>query len=238
VVIGLRGVARHLGEQNDHRAVAAFAPATVELSADRRGFSRAGEPLAPRAETMPASFVDLSDGGCRLRTRWEGIQTGDVIAVHWGQADWRIGSLTWINRDGDEWECGVQWLLDQPQAAMVSFGSGDPDVALLGRCHQGGDPALIFGSGGGAVHRRCRVSANAASEEYAMVSTKRTGLVELARIAEDPLSLAGLASVHAVRKPSPIRPVAATDGDGWGVFVALGAGVVASAGNAKIISYG
>ena len=231
VVIGLRGVVRHLGEMNaGSQAASGFAPVTVELSAGGDSFSEVSNPFTRRSEAVQGRFLDISDGGCRLRTDWEGVQAGDIIAVHWGRVDWRIGCLTWIRREGEEWECGVQWLLDQPQPAMVSFDGGEPAVALIGRCHADGEQGLIFGSGAHAAHRQCRVKSAAGGQDYSLTTAKSTGLVELARLAPQPKTVAGLAAVDAAQHAAAADGSHGVDDDVWRMFAPLG-GVAASAGH-------
>ena len=231
VVIGLRGVVRHLGElEAGSQPTSGFAPATVELSAGGDAFSEVSNPFTRRSEAVQARFLDISDGGCRLRTDWGGVQAGDIIAVHWGRVDWRIGSLTWISRDGDEWECGVQWLLDQPHTAMVSFDSGEPGVALVGQCRSDGEQGLIYGSGTHALHRQCRVKSTGAWQGYSLTTVKSTGLVELARLAPQSEAATGSAAVQDEQESSPTAAPATNDDGAWGVFTSMGAVTATSVG--------
>lgn len=224
VVVGLRGVVRHLGETTAaSQAASGFSQEEVELSAGGKGFSETANPFARRSEAAQARFLDISDGGCRLQIEWEGIQTGDIVAIHWGRADWRIGSLTWISRDGDTWDCGVQWLLDQPQAAMVSFDGSAPAVALLGRCHADGERGLIFGSATRTDHRQCRVNASQQWQGYSLALVKSTGLVELATLSAEPHAEAEPAVRQAEQQSRPAPSGGSEEDDAWAMFAPLGA---------------
>lgn len=228
VVIGLRGVVRHLSElKASNQGESGFAPETLELSADVKTFSEVSNPFARRSESAQARFLDISDGGCRLQIEWEGVQTGDIIAIHWGRAEWRVGSLTWISRDGDAWDCGVQWLLEQPQPAMVSFAEAEPAVALLGRCHRDGEQGLIFGAATPSVHRQCRVKSSGQWQSYSLTTAKGTGLFELACLATEAEAEARKAATP-VASPAPVSGIQVAEvpegvDDAWGMFAPLGA---------------
>ena len=223
VVIGLRGVVRHLQDMQPQRGGgSAFAPQAVRARTVPNAFQRDDNPFARRAEATQASFLDVSDGGCRLRTAWDGVQAGDIIAVHWGRVDWRIGSLTWILRDEDEWECGVQWLLNKPRAAMVRFDVGEPTVAIVGDCRHGGREGLIYGAGSNAGQaqgelRGCMLKSTGQWREYALTSRKTTGLAELAEV-----ELARPAPEPESAQDLPL-PYGADEDSVWGALSAMGA---------------
>jgi len=226
VVLGLRGVYRHLGEvAGDGHVDFDPQPKAEALSVDGSGHQQNANPFARRSVDIKARVLDISQGGCRLQVDWAGIQNGDIIAVHWGQTEWRIGSLSWISRDGDEWQCGVQWLLEQPRSAMVSFDQGEPDVALIGRCHPNGEPGLIYGTGMHEAHASCEVIVSGGRQSYSLISKIPNGLVELAH-----LELRPDAATIPVLEPldaAEAKPLNEDDGV-WDLFAAMGASTTGS----------
>jgi len=223
VVVGLRGVVRHLGEALPGRAAASgFAMESVELSATGDSFVNANNPFAQLSKAAPASFVDLSMGGCRLRTRWESVQAGDIIAVQWGKMDWRIGSISWVVRERDEWDCGIHWLMDDAKPATVSFDSGEPVVGLIGTSLGDGQQGLVYASGVHAGELNCRVNTGSPDrwQTYSLVSRTVTGVAEMALIeVPTPLSVVG-AENRVAAAPLSGQPPAQQLG-GWGSFAAM-----------------
>ena len=224
VVIGLRGVLRHLSERDaSNPETTQLQPEILELSADGDAFNRVSNTFARRSRAIQGRFFDLSDGGCRLQVKWDTVQNGDIIAVHWGHTEWRIGNLTWISRLEDAWECGVQWLLDAPKVSMVRFEVGKPVIALRGHCHADGEPALIYGSGGQAAHRHCRINLDDQWQQHSLTTIKSTGLVELAGLATTPQNAIGLAGFEASQPIPPANADEIIDDASWGAFAAIGA---------------
>lgn len=179
-VIGLGGIVRHLTETDPSFAVA-------DEVAFKSAFTQGHNAFAKRNEATEVSFLDISDGGCRLRTQWQGTHNGDLIAVHWGRVEWRIGTIVWMVRDGDDSECGVQWLLKKPEPVSLRFDTGEPVQGITGKCLLDGHQALLYGARLGTKAISCLVKSHSQWTPYHLSISKSTGLVELARVerAED-----------------------------------------------------
>jgi hypothetical protein len=173
-VIGLRSIARHLRQLNP-----VFGQQQDELP--QTSFVQEANPFAAQTETTDVSFLDLSEGGCRIRTNWQGVTTGDLISVFWGRVEWRIGTIVWMLKDGQESECGVQWLLKKPQAVSLRFDVGEPVPGIRGNCLLDGHEALLYCAQKERKAESCLVKSDQLWESYQLSLSKSTGLVELAR---------------------------------------------------------
>jgi len=208
IVIGLRGVARYFDELAAQTGAVPIMDEHSGATGTGQSFGGSANPFANRPAMAQASFLDISRGGCCLRTRWDGVQAGDIIAVHWGRVDWRVGSLSWIRRDDDEWECGVEWLLNQPQPVLVRFNASDTTtIGLLGDDHTDGRQCLIYATGLHHQQSACQVRTGGVWQDFNLTAEKTTGLVELALI--EPLAQPDIS-----RQTAPVLPPA-EDGDVW-----------------------
>ena len=170
-VVGLHSVLRLLDERPPETA----APASANAFAADAGL------FTQNQDTHEATVIDGSDGGCRLRTTHATIRTGDIIAIQSPENEWRIGSVAWILRDGDEHECGVQWLLEQPRVVTVRFDQGKEESALSGRNCLDGHSALLYATLDQRATSACLIRSNKAWNAYRLTVIKHTGLAELAR---------------------------------------------------------
>jgi len=175
-VIGLGCIARHLNQTDS-----VFGAEFDDNNQYQSAFATQNNAFSSRSDSTEVSFLDLSDGGCRLKTAWKGIQNGDLIAVHWGRVEWRVGTIVWMVRDGDQSECGVQWLLKKPKPVSVRFDTGEPVQGISGNCLLDGQPALLYGVRHGVKAISCLVKNHGEWKPYHLSVSKNTGLVELAR---------------------------------------------------------
>ena len=173
-VIGLGCIVRHLSQSNP---TAGF----DDNDSFKSAFAQDHNAFTQRNDCTEVSFLDISDGGCRLRTAWQGIQNGDLIAVHWGRVEWRIGTIVWMVRDGHDSECGVQWLLKKPEPVSLRFDTGEPVQGITGRCLLDGHPALLYGARQGNKAISCLLKDHGQWNPYHLSVSKSTGLIELAR---------------------------------------------------------
>lgn len=173
-VIGLGCIVRHLNQQK---------PALHQATAAPAGYRSTSQPnpFTSRNKSTEVSFLDISDGGCRIRTDWQGVKTGDIIAIFWGRVEWRIGSIVWMVNDGGRSECGVQWLMNQPRAVLLRFDTGEPVQGLVGQCLLGDHQALLYRTGQPHTPHSCLVKSTDQWEPFHLSLRKSTGLVELAR---------------------------------------------------------
>jgi len=231
IIIGLRGVVRHLAppappappvSTSAGGGLAAGGPREMVGQTEAgHAFGDGKNPFAAPAEPVQASFLDISPGGCRLRTRWDAVQVGDIVAVYWGCVEWRIGCLAWIRRHADEWECGVQWLLRQPRAVKVRFDSSEPVVGLVGESYSDGREGLIYAAGASAGHQECEVSSGDGWVSMRLQAEKTTAVVELALLAR-PEELVSAPPPTSAPAPSVVHAHDDND-DLWDVLTAIGA---------------
>ena len=229
VVIGLSGVHRLLDEEQQGGGASTGSEKEPASSvSDEDKFQQTSNPFARRSTSaVEAHILDISQGGCRLLIAWDAIQTGDIVAVHWGSVDWRIGSLSWISRDGAEWQCGVQWLLEQAEPAMVSFDQAEPGVALMGRCFPDGGQGVVYGASTHKARFSVDVTVGEEPQKYSLISKKSIGLVELAHIEQRPQ-----AAQMPVLEPldgAGTNP-ASIDDDVWDLFAVMGGSVGGNSG--------
>lgn len=196
-VIGLGCIVRHLNQSN-----AVFGSDLDDNNHFQSAFAPSNNAFSNRNESTEVSFLDLSDGGCRLKTAWKGIQNGDLIAVHWGRVEWRIGTIVWMVKEDEQSECGVQWLLRKPEPVSVRFDTGEPVLGISGNCLLDGHPALLYSARQGVKAISCLVKNQGQWNPYHLSISKSTGLVELAR-AEQAEDIPALNPIEQVANPVP-----------------------------------
>ena len=171
-VFGFHDILRCLHETP---VVAAVEEDTFELSDS----SFATAPRSPVAYTV--EVMDISDRGCRLRAKHSGARSGEVVAVQWGSGAWRIGIVAWFISEGDDWEFGLQWLIEFPKPVLLRFDSPEPHPALRGRHIESGNEVMVHAAVHGSYRANCWIQQEDGWQRSRLTVIERRGLVEVAR---------------------------------------------------------
>ena len=154
-VFGLSGLHFHASGERDFDA---FARQTLgdELDETRRAAWAAGSgDVSARSARVPATVVDQSLGGYRMRWAKDAalrLRVGELVGIHVGDvddpADWMLGILRWLRYEPDgQVMAGVE-LLSRAVAAVALLGTGSasrvPMRALELRPSYGGEDWLYL----------------------------------------------------------------------------------------------
>jgi len=169
---GLSDIVQHLRDSTsaeDHPDLYAELPTESFRATTRRS------PLL-----FDALIVDISDNGCRLLTESPDLRSGEIVCVNWGQDEQRIGTVVWFCKDGDQRECGIQWLMETPSAVPLRFDGAEPIYALSGRSPNSQRNILLFASQYGQRHERCWLRQHGQWQANRLVIVDDQGLIEIA----------------------------------------------------------
>lgn len=169
---GLSDIVQHLRDNTsaeDHPDLYAEPPTASFRATTRRN------PLL-----FDALIVDISDNGCRLLTKSPDLCSGEIVCVNWGQDEQRIGTVVWFCKDGDQRECGIQWLMETPSAVPLRFDDAEAIYALSGRSPNSQRNILLFASQYGQRHERCWLRQHGQWQAKRLVIVDDQGLIEIA----------------------------------------------------------
>lgn len=131
-------------------------------------------------ELAEALIVDISDNGCRLHTNSKELRSGEIVCVNWGQDEKRIGTVIWFCKDGDQRECGIQWLMEDPQSAQLRFDTPETVHALSGVSPTSGRNILLYAAQFGQYRAICWINKQGEWQRNKLVIADNKGLVEIA----------------------------------------------------------
>ena len=157
------------------------------------GFAAIHRHLAGAAGPVPAAWmkgeiIDVGNGGCRLRVPMiSRIRVGEAVGLNWLDQQERIGRIVWLTQDSDGIaECGIQWVVCNPQAVEVMFDNRQSLPAIRGDSPpsegRGGEAVLLYARPLGSYRASAWVKNNDEWQRVSLAVQHRTGIIEAARV--------------------------------------------------------
>lgn len=128
-VFGLSGLHFHVSGGRDFDAFAAQVLGSDLEGSERAAWAVGGGHMSTRSPCLPATVVDQSLGGYRMRWRQDAtlrLRVGELVGIHLGgsedSTDWMLGILRWLRYEPEgEVMAGVE-LLSRAIAAVALLG--------------------------------------------------------------------------------------------------------------------
>ena len=129
-VFGLSGLHYQASGERDFDAFARQVLGEALTETTRASWSAGGAEVSARSARMPASVVDQSLGGYRMRWAQDNqlrLRVGEVVGIHVGDhedpSDWMLGILRWLRYEPDgQVMAGVE-LLSRAASAVALIGT-------------------------------------------------------------------------------------------------------------------
>ena len=137
-VFGLSGLHYQASGERDFDAFARQVLGEEVLETARASWSAGSAEVSARAARIPATVVDQSLGGYRMRWAQDNqlrLRVGEVVGLHVGDhedpSDWMLGILRWLRYEADGQVLAGVELLSRSAAAVALVGAGTANRAPL-----------------------------------------------------------------------------------------------------------